>query len=59
MLLRMLMHSAVFTVAIAVGAVALNGAGLLDRVEPGKGGWSSSGYYGGGYGWKRGGHHDD
>jgi hypothetical protein len=36
LLLRMLMHSAVFTVAIAFGAMAMNGAGMLDGYKTGK-----------------------
>ena len=48
--LRMLAHSAVFSILIAVGAVALNGAGLLDAQQPGHG--RSDTY-------KSWGHHDD
>lgn len=30
MLLRMIMHSAIFTIVVAVGALAANGTGLLN-----------------------------
>lgn len=65
MLSRMLMHSAVFTVAIALGAIAMNGTNMFDGGKPGRG-------YSGGYAgdnafwqndddhqWKRGEHDDD
>jgi len=48
MLLRMFVHSAVFTVAIAAGAVAMNGMGFLDAKEPGNSRYAATGsHYGG------------
>lgn len=50
MVLRMFIHSAVFAVVLSVGAVALNGAGVLDGQKPGHG-------YSDSHKWR--GHHDD
>ena len=59
MLFRMIIHSAVFTVAIAAGAMAMNGVGMLDGTKPGKAKWSSSGYGGNNAYWLKKDDHDD
>ena len=40
----MLVHSAIFTVVIAVIAVAMNGTGMLASSKPNTGFWASSGF---------------
>ncbi|MCR4377583.1 MAG: hypothetical protein NUV50_05760 [Rhodospirillales bacterium] len=69
MLLRMFVHSAVFTIAIALGALAMNGTNMFDGGKPGR--EHSSGYTSGYTGdnafwqndddhsWKRREHDDD
>lgn len=62
MLTRMLMHSAIFTVVIALGAVTMNGTGMLDGGKPAKASFSS--FFGSsagneGHQWNRREHDDD
>lgn len=62
MLTRMLMHAAIFTVVIALGAVSMNGVGMLDGGKPAKSSFSSffaSSAASGGHQWNRREHDDD
>jgi len=54
MMFRMIMHSAVFTVLIAVGAVVLNGTNLLG----GGSSWNNNTYNSGAL-WQSRDHHDN
>ncbi|WP_139134929.1 hypothetical protein [Magnetovibrio blakemorei] len=62
MLTRMLMHSAIFTVVVALGAVSMNSVGMLDGGKPAKSSFSSfftGSAAGGGHQWNRREHDDD
>lgn len=60
MITRMMIHSVVFTIAIALGAVAANGVGLLDNGKPdGRSWYASNSEFGGDFGKRKWGHDDD